>query len=80
MKIPLPGFLKNGVGDDRPLHPVESKMARHFIKRRLAHLFPELRNDPRALEEAYQALDLEPRQGDGVNEPAAYYELRCMLF
>jgi len=35
------------------------------VKQRLAHIFPELRHDPEALERAYRELDLEPRPGSG---------------
>jgi hypothetical protein len=35
------------------------------VKKRLVHIFPELRNDPEALERAYRELDLEPRHGIG---------------
>ncbi len=48
-----------------PLHPAEGAMAKRWVKERLKHMFPELRSDPRALEEAYQALSLEPRPGIG---------------
>ncbi len=44
-------------------------MAKEWIKKRLATLYPELRGDPEALEAAYRDLDLEPtgtvRRADG---------------
>jgi hypothetical protein len=79
MKMPLFGFLNKGE-PDQPAHPVESKMAKYHIKRRLARLFPELRNNPRALEEAYQALSLEPCEAADPNDPVSAYEVRCTIF
>jgi len=50
---------------EKPLHRVERKATKFWIKRRLLHLFPELENDPTALEDLYRALDLEARPGTG---------------
>lgn len=46
---------------ERPLHEVERRLAKEYVKRRLAALYPELRADPEALERAYRELGLEPR-------------------
>lgn len=46
---------------ERPLHEVERRLAKEYVKRRLAVLYPELRADPEALERAYRELGLEPR-------------------
>lgn len=48
-----------------PLQPIERAMAKRWVKERLKRMYPELRSDPRALEEAYQSLSLEPRPGFG---------------
>jgi hypothetical protein len=42
------------------LHPLEAKMAKHWIRQRLINLFPHLGNDPQKLNEAYEALSLTP--------------------
>jgi hypothetical protein len=47
--------IKRAFGAEAPMHPVDRQMARRWIKQRLVVVFPELRNNPRALEEAYQA-------------------------
>ncbi len=44
---------------ERPLHAVDRRMAKEWIKKRLTALYPELRGDPVALEAAYQDLGLE---------------------
>ena len=44
---------------ERPLHAVDRRMAKEWIKKRLATLYPELRGDPVALEAAYRDLSLE---------------------
>lgn len=59
-----------------PVHPVESGMARQWIKRRLLVLFPKLRNHPDDLQQAYEELDLEPRRGSEDGEPYAYFEMK----
>jgi hypothetical protein len=58
-------FFKKHLAGEKPLHPIDRAMAKHWVKQRLAHIFPELRNDPEALEKAYRELDLEPRPGTG---------------
>ena len=44
---------------ERPLHAIDRRMAKEWIKKRLVVLYPELRGDPVALETAYQELGLE---------------------
>jgi len=52
------------------LHPVDRQMAKKWIKERLVAVFPLLRNNPRALERAYQDLgmDVEPGHDEGDAE------------
>lgn len=57
---------------EKPLHKVERRAAKHWIKQRLLRLFPELREDPQALEDLYQALDLEARPGCGPGGAMAF--------
>ncbi|HEY8900882.1 MAG TPA: hypothetical protein VIM61_10770 [Chthoniobacterales bacterium] len=58
-------FFRRKLAGEPPLHPIDRRAARHYVKQRLVHIFPELRNDPEALEKAYRELDLEPRAGVG---------------
>ena len=44
---------------ERPLHAIDRRLAKEWIKKRLATLFPELRGNPVALENAYRELGLE---------------------
>ena len=44
---------------ERPLHAIDRRMAKEWIKKRLVSLYPELGGDPVALEAAYQELGLE---------------------
>ena len=64
-----------GPEPDPPLHPVYRRLAKEWIKRRLAAVFPELRDRPAALEQAYRELSLEPRPGTGAGEPETVFEL-----
>ena len=44
---------------EQPLHAIDQRLAKEWIKKRLAVLFPELRGDPTALENACRELGLE---------------------
>ncbi len=65
MAIGFVDYFKRQLGLEKPLHPVERRMAKHWVKQRLMHIFPELRGDPEALEQAYRDLDLAARPGGG---------------
>lgn len=58
-------FLKNKLQGTPPVSRVEGLMAKRYVKERLKRMYPELRHDPRALEELYRSLNLEPRPGAG---------------
>ncbi|MGH8046415.1 MAG: hypothetical protein ACREKL_04145 [Chthoniobacterales bacterium] len=58
-------FFKRHLGAEKPLHPLDRRAAKHWVKQRLAHIFPELRGNPEALEKAYRELDMEARPGTG---------------
>jgi hypothetical protein len=64
MKSGLLQFIKRAFSREPELHPVERGMARRWIKQRLVTVFPELRNNPVALERAYRTLGLEAQAGD----------------
>jgi hypothetical protein len=71
--------LKRAVMQERPLHELDRRMAKQHVKKRLAVIFPELRGNPKALEEAYRSLDLQPREGTEDGEAGTYYEMRLPL-
>jgi hypothetical protein len=75
MKSRLLQFIKRAFTREPELHPVERGMARRWIKQRLVTVFPELRNNPAALERAYQTLGLEARTGDTPHEAEAVFEI-----
>lgn len=58
-------FLRNKLKGEPPLHPMDRKIAKRWVKARLKKVYPELRLDPKALERAYQELGLEPHEGSG---------------
>jgi hypothetical protein len=72
----LTNMLKRVLGMGPVIHPVDRGHARRWIKQRLLTVFPELRNDPRALEAAYQSLSLEPKAG-GPGELETVFEIAC---
>ena len=75
MKSGLLQFIKRAFTSEPELHPVERGMARQWIKQRLVAVFPELRNNPQALERAYQNLGLEARAGNGTGENETVFEM-----
>ena len=66
------GFFRRGPGGEPPLHSIDRKIAKRWVKAGLKRAFPELRNDPAALERAYAELGLEPIQGPGKGGAAVY--------
>jgi len=58
-------FLRNKLQGEPPLHPLDRKIAKRWVKERLKRIYPELRLDPKALEKAYQDLGIEPHEGSG---------------
>ena len=62
---------------ERPLHALDRRMAKEYIKKRLAALYPELRGDPLALEAAYRELGLESTGTvQRVEGPVATFAMR----
>ena len=68
-------FLKKALGAEPKLNPVDRGLAKQWIKKRLIVVFPELRNDPKALEQAYRQLSLEPREGTEEGDAETVFEM-----
>lgn len=68
-------LFKKAFRSEPQLHPIEQKMAKRWIKQRLVSVFPELRNDPVALENAYQSLSLDPRPGTDEGDGETVFEM-----
>jgi len=75
MKKGLFETIKRAFSREPKLHPVEAGLAKRWIKQRLLVVFPELRNNPPALESAYRSLGLSPRPGTEEGEPATVFEM-----
>jgi len=75
MKKGLFEVIKRAFTRKQKLHPVEAGMAKRWIKQRLLVVFPELRNNPRALESAYLSLGLSPRPGTEEGEHETVFEM-----
>lgn len=75
MKSGLLQFIKRAFTSEPELHPVDRGMARQWIKQRLVAVFPELRNNPKALERAYRSLSLEPRAGSDSGKEETFFEM-----
>lgn len=58
-------LLRSKLQGEPPIHPMDRRIAKRWVKERLKRLYPELRLDPKALEQAYQDLGIEPREGTG---------------
>lgn len=58
-------FLRSKLQGELPIHPMDGRIAKRWVKERLKRIYPELRLDPQALELAYQNLGIEPHEGSG---------------
>lgn len=68
----LKKLVKRALGLGPVVHPVDRGLAKRYIKQRLIAVYPELRDNPRALEAAYRALSLDP---DSDEQGGTVYEL-----
>ena len=75
MKQGLFQLIKRTFSREPKLHPIEGRMAKRWIKQRLVIVFPELRNNPPALETAYQSLGLTPRAGTEEGDADTVFEM-----
>jgi hypothetical protein len=75
MNSSLMQFFRKALGREPVLHPIDRGMAKHWVKKRLVSVFPELKDDPKGLEAAYRSLSLEPRLGTDEGDNAAYFEM-----
>jgi hypothetical protein len=72
MKTGFWEFLRQSLQGEAPMHPVERRMAKRWVKERLKRLYPELRENPAELEKAYQQLGLEAHEGAGRGAGTVY--------
>lgn len=77
MKTGLFEAIKRAFTRQPKLHPVEAGLAKRWTKQRLIAVFPELRNNPKALEAAYQSLSLTPREGTEEGEGETVFEMQA---
>lgn len=70
----ISNMLKRVLGMGPVVHPVDAGLAKRWIKQRLVVVFPELRNDPKALEAAYRSLSLDPQNSE---EGGTVFEIAC---
>ena len=68
-------LIKKAFGIEPKLHPIDHQIAKRWTKQRLLVVFPELRNNPDALERAYRSLDLTARAGDEEGETGTVFEV-----
>lgn len=72
MKLGFLEIVRNSLRSEEPTHPLDQRIAKRWVKERLKRLFPQLRNDPHALEKAYQELGLEAHEGAGKGAGTVY--------
>ncbi len=72
----IPNMLKRVLGMGTVVHPVDNGLAKRWIKQRLIAVFPELRNNPKALEAAYRSLSLDA-QSDDSGQGETVFEITC---
>jgi len=77
MKQGILEFFRKTLIGEVPIHPVDRRMAKDWIKRRLVAVYPQLRRDPNGLERAYRELTLELQEIDGADgERERQFELK----
>ena len=72
MKSGFLEFVRNSLRSEEPTHPLDQRIAKRWVKERLKRIFPQFRNDPDALENAYQELGLEAHEGAGKGAGTVY--------
>lgn len=75
MRSGLFQLIKRAFRHEPPLHPIDHALAKRWVKQRLCVVFPELRNNPAALEKAYRELGMEPREGQHEGEDETVFEV-----
>ncbi len=75
MNSPLMHLFLKAIGREPALHPIDRSLAKQWVKKRLVLVYPELKDDPKALEAAYRSLSLEPRLGTEEGDQATYFEM-----
>jgi len=65
-------FVWNSLRGEAPTHPLDQRIAKRWVKERIKRLFPQFRNDPEALDRAYQELGLEAHDGAGKGGATVY--------
>lgn len=60
-------FFRRTLVGEAPIHPIDRRMAKHWIKRRLVAVYPQLQLDPEGLERAYRELSLELQEVEGAD-------------
>ncbi len=68
-------LIKKAFGLEPKLHPIDNQIAKRWTKQRLLAVYPELRNNPAALERAYRSLGLTPRAGEEEGETGTIFEV-----
>jgi hypothetical protein len=75
MNSPLMQFFMKALGREPALHPIDAGLAKQWVKKRLVLVYPELKDDPKALEAAYRSLSLEPRLGTEEGDAGVVFEM-----
>lgn len=77
MKTGLVSLFRRQFLGESPVHPVDRRLAKEWIKKRLVAIFPELRWDPEGLERTYHDLNLEMlREQASSTEPEPLYQVK----
>ena len=77
MKTGMFERIRNAFRREPALHPVDRQLARRWIKQRLVAVFPELRDNPKALALAYRNLGMDPQPGQEEGDADTVFVLRA---
>ena len=65
-------FIRQALQGEEKIHPLDRRMAKHWVKERLRRIYPHLRSNPEALEKAYNELGIEAHEGAGKGNATVY--------
>jgi hypothetical protein len=65
-------LIRQALQGEENIHPIDRRMAKHWVKERLRRIYPHLQSNPQGLEKAYNELGIEAHEGSGKGNGTVY--------
>jgi hypothetical protein len=65
-------LIRQALQGEEHIHPIDRRMAKHWVKERLRRIYPHLKSNPQDLEKAYNELGIEAHEGSGKGNGTVY--------